>query len=553
MLRTNTLQAFDLIGDDVATEIGRSIKQFENYLASDDQSDSLLSALNHINKLKGIFTLLDARGPLTLINEILVVAEQLPLVDKKSRNLMETLSISLLRLQRYLEHVGKKSDDMPELLLPAINSLRKQLGKQSLLESSFFKVDLERRRPDSPIDLAENRQSPKSRYYRKMYHIGLIEVLRRTSIKGGLKMMQRALQNLDDGLRLSNSHDLWWISEVLMDSFIEKKLQLTSERLKIFTRIDYQIKQLDQGNAETKEQSKRKAIDLTKEALYLSTISHQDSLKRSDLLDYFELKEPVIKEQQLRVERDEYNGPSESDFSAITDSLMSELSEIELLMCRLSHKVIQTKLQKQTLEKMLRLKKMLFILKEETQIIRLSMGISLIENTIECRSAMQEKDIEFLNVVLDNISTALTLARQSNNLGSQETRRARLSDEMESIRSDAHQAIKSLMETMANFMANNRKTLLLKGVPNLLDKVLDSFTKLKIPRAAQQVVASRQYFSNYLQQNPHSTPEESIQYFADIIGGLEFYLDTMAFTAHPSEQTLEFIDSSLDSLRKTTR
>lgn len=551
MLRTNTLQAFDLISDDVISEIGHLTQQLEGFVSHPERTDSLVAALNHINKLKGIFTILDANGPLILINEIMEVAEQLLNAKKSRKRHLECLSIALLRLQRYLEHVGRKSDEMPELLLPVINRLRTQLEKPALPESHFFQVNLDKRRMDSPIAFDKNEQSSKSRYYRKMYHVGLIEVLRQRCVVGGLKMMQRALQSLDNGMRLNTSLDLWWICDVLMDSFITRKLQLTRQRLKIFSRIDSQIRQLDHKVPVASETHAVKAIELTTEVIYLCSISHSEDRSRSKLIQHFGLDEPTIKESQLRAERDEFNGPSESDFSAITESLMTEITEIESLTAQLSDKVIQTKLQNQVYAKMQNLKKMLFVLKEETQTIRLSMGINLLKDSIDCRCPVPNKDIEFLRVVIENITSAINESQLESNLGNKDTRRSRLSDEMEIIRKDAHSSIKNIMEIISNFVANNRKTLLLKGVLEHLDKAQDHFQSLKVTRAAQQVASCKQYFINHLQQNPKSTPEEAIHYFADTIGGLEFFLDTMAFSSVPSDETLDFIDSSLSSLRKT--
>ncbi|MEP2300638.1 MAG: hypothetical protein ABJJ39_10530, partial [Kangiellaceae bacterium] len=124
-----------------------------------------------------------------------------------------------------------------------------------------------------------------------------------------------------------------------------------------------------------------------------------------------------------------------------------------------------------------------------------------------------------------------------------------LSKDMSKVRAEAHGVVKQLMEMISKFTREGKKILLLKPGGELLSKVRKHFISLDVKQAIPIVDQCSLYFINHLQQNPKETSNTEINLFADVIASLEFYLETMEFTAKPSERILSFAEHSLETLK----
>lgn len=551
MPHSNNLQALDMIIEDLFTEINQSVSALDTFLRGKSKAQALQDTLEHLNKLSGIFSLLEMNGAKQLVLEITYLVSG---IEKRNGNtqtkIIEIVSTTLLRLHRYLEHVNLKNFDIPELLLPTINQLRGVARKKPLSESAFFSANVNLARKNKEVVLITSESSAnESRHFRQMYQIGLIEVIRQTNKAGGLKMMRKALEKLDQRCPRPSSPNLWWLAGVLMVCFIDESLYLSKDRLKLFSRIDRQIRNIENKSRSLYQNHKIEMDLLASDMLYLLWISQSKSNELTTLLKHFELSSASISDNLLRKEFIELSGPSQQDFNSLADAILQELSDIEVNLAPARLPNYQPNDIEPAMLQMHSLNNMLKILQVDDQVIRLSMAIDLIEKSIDSEKVLAERDINILHVVVDKIRTSVNESELAKYSADSSSTRTQLSKDMSKVRAEAHGVVKQLMEMISKFTREGKKILLLKPGGELLSKVRKHFISLDVKQAIPIVDQCSLYFINHLQQNPKETSNTEINLFADVIASLEFYLETMEFTAKPSERILSFAEHSLETLK----
>ena len=555
MAQVSALQSLDLILEDVSAEINLSINALDHYSRSPEKSKGIGKCLSHLSKLKGVFTLLEMHGAQRLISECIKLAESLAKRNQQAqKRLLNVISTALARLMRYTEHVNQKPADLPQLLLPTINFLRAAVKDAPLGESAFFECDTIRQRANKDLVLITSEETGiQSRHYRKMYQIGLIEVIRQTNLSGGLNMMRKAMQKLDEECARPNCPNLWWIADCLLLAFAEKGLTLTRARLKLFSRLDRQIRKIENKSENRVDNNKLEMNSLAREMLYLIWICGVDNLQISELLSHFELSKAPLNDAELRKELDELRGPSDQDYHSIAEALVEEIRSIELILSEDEDAEKSGVDLAQAIKQMKNLNSLLKVLQVDDQIVRLGVAIDLIEKAITKENHLEEKDANILFIVLESIRNSVEQSELAKYSGKRAMRREKLSQAQAAICEQTHRQIKQLIAQFTQFSQNKRKALLLKNSDTLLKQIQSGFEQLKVTDAIPVLEGCQVFINHHLIKNPHTTSETVINLFADVVGGLEFYLETLAFTAKPSPRILEFSESSLLQLNRLIR
>ena len=555
MSQVSSLQSLDLILEDVSAEINLSINGLEQYSKDSKDKQPLKKTIEHLKKLKGVFTLLEMQGAQRLVSDAIALIKSLPIKKKETRaKLLEIVTTALARLMRYTEHVNQKPYDMPQLLLPAINNMRAAINATTLSESAFFKGETRKPRANlRPVMVTTEESAEQSRHFRQMYQIGFIEVLRQTNVIGGLKMMQRSMTLLDEECPRPNSPNLWWIAQAMLDGYIHNALKVTKSRLKILARLDLQIRQVENKPTHILNDNRAETRLLAKEMLYLSTISGADTEIINQVLDHFEIASTELTDSLLRQESEAMRGPSDKDYHSIAETLLEEIHVLEDAIHNSQENEFEPLDLPQTLKQITNLNSLLKILQVDDQAARLSVAIDLLTKAIEEDMALEDKDINILKIVLESISKIVNESELAKYSSKAAVRRSKLEPEKLVICEQAYKDVQILIKEFLSFTQQNRKQILLKKVREQVDKILEAI-KLLDSQAAVQVMEGCKVFLDYhLTKNPHSTSEKAINLFADIVSSLEFYLETLKFTAKPNNQIMEFAQDSLLKLNRETK
>src|SRR3546814_19720319 len=109
--------------------------------------------------------------------------------------------------------------EIPELLLPAINALRQACAQPPLPESFFFSVRLDHARPALDVPVRSGAAPvAEARRLRQMYQVGLLGFIREENLPASLKLMGRALTRLDHLFVASPGGRLCWYGSAPADT-----------------------------------------------------------------------------------------------------------------------------------------------------------------------------------------------------------------------------------------------------------------------------------------------------------------------------------------------
>jgi hypothetical protein len=554
---TVSLQTLDLILEDISAEINLAINALDSFGRDIQAPKKLAKSLQHLTKCRGIFELLEMPAASLLVQDCIKIVKKLKKLQSLEKNkYLELLSTSLVGLIRYVEYVNLKNTALPELLLPTINYIREVVNAPLIAESHFFKVDPNLPRPEKLISsLISEEVAAKSRHYRQQYQIGLIEVLRQTNITGGLKMMQKSMHKLDLECARARCPNLWWIAQVMMDGFIEQKIRLTPNRLRLFSKIDRQIRNLENRPLNRTSDAKKEMLQLATEMLYLASISHADSKQWQLLSKHFDLQASTLSEQAILEQQQDLKGPTERDYHSIAEALIEETGKIEKSMLNISTNEFNARSYQAVLKQMTGLQNLLKILQVEEQVMRLSVAIDLIENSLQQKQMLSEKDTNILFLVLKNIASAVSESKLARYSKGESQGRARISEAKLKICEKTEAAVKQLIQGfgLLNLQGDTAITAdELKPLKQSLNEITLGFKQLNVLKALPILDACQSFLEHHFVHVISNQHEQTVEYFADIVSSFEFYLETLKFTADPSARIFEFAEASMNQLESLT-
>ncbi|HCC4794358.1 TPA: crotonase/enoyl-CoA hydratase family protein [Pseudomonas aeruginosa] len=277
--------------------------------------------------IRGTLNLIELAGAELLAQEALQLATDIPTgVSEERDGQLAALGNALYVLRRYLENVEANRQEIPELLLPAINEVRCAAGQPALPESFFFSARLDIPRPPSTaIDHlpSEAELGEESRRMRHMYQIGLLGLIREQNLYPSLKLMGRALARLDSlhgGVARSR---LCWIGAAAIESIVDGQLLPRKSRKQLFSRIDRELKQLLIGPAYEAPRH------LLKELLYLVALSDGQGPRSREVRELHGLAPLPFTDHLLEEESQRLSGPGQSVMRSLSTAIREELAGVK--------------------------------------------------------------------------------------------------------------------------------------------------------------------------------------------------------------------------------
>ena len=217
--------SLSLVRDELFATMEQAEQGLEQFIAERQNGSLLQHAVECLQQIRGTLNLIELAGAELLAQEALQLATDIPTgVSEERDGQLAALGNALYVLRRYLENVEANRQEIPELLLPAINEVRCAAGQPALPESFFFSARLDIPRPPSTaIDHlpSEAELGEESRRMRHMYQIGLLGLIREQNLYPSLKLMGRALARLDSlhgGVARSR---LCWIGAAAIESIVD--------------------------------------------------------------------------------------------------------------------------------------------------------------------------------------------------------------------------------------------------------------------------------------------------------------------------------------------
>ena len=230
--------------EELDNTLGDIVHRLEKFTEDRTNTGLVQEASLLLQQILGIVRIVELGGAELLVREFVLLTDSLQ-EENNSDEPLEALGNGLFIFQRYLDFILTRRDELPELLLPSINLLRKRRGVSALPESQFFVVRVGAPAVSGdPLCQDPERTRMTTRRLRQMYQIGLLGLLSHKRPYAGMRLMQRAtihLSALHGHLPFSR---FCRVVSACLEAFVDMEMALSRPRNILFSRVDQYLRRL---------------------------------------------------------------------------------------------------------------------------------------------------------------------------------------------------------------------------------------------------------------------------------------------------------------------
>ncbi len=521
----------DLILTEAQTSLSAYIEDPEG------ESSRLNECIEHLHMVQGTLQMVELFGASQLAEEMEDLARSLAAgkVDKKD-DAYDVLMSAMLQLPDYLESLLAGSKDVPMVLLPLLNDLRAARNASLLSENVLFfpNIDLT---DDSEVstDVAKGQLLSVAKKLRPHYQVGLLGWFKGDKVASSLKRILAVLDELEKNSSHAAVRRLWSISAGIIEGLTSQGLDSSLSVKMLLGQVDRSIKQL----IDTGEDKFAKAVsgDLLKNLLYYVARVNKESDRVNRIKDTYRLSELLPGDKELEEARSGLGGLNTELLKTVSQGIREDLLEVKDILEIYAHSEAKD---------MERLK----VLPELLGKIADTLGMLGLGEPRENVLTQKEKVNEIVqgafepsdDSIMDIASVLLTveaqlnsfIANRSANLNKDskpdadsgmpdgEYREVLTAVVREALQdfSDARQAILSYLEDPHNKQ-------LLKVVLTRLEQVSGAMFMMPFQHLDKQIDSLRSYIMKVL-LNAGEVPDAQTQdYIADVVTGIEYYLESV--------------------------
>ena len=521
--------SLSLVRDELFATMEEAEQNLEHFIAERQNGNLLQHSVECLSQIRGTLNLIELAGAELLAQEALNLAHDIPAgVGEDRDGQLAALGNALYVLRRYLENLEAHRQEIPELLLPAINDVRQAAGQPSLPESFFFSARLDLPRPLRAVTVPQVEDPEREvRRLRQMYQVGLLGLIREQNLYPSLKLMSRALAKLDLLLGSASRTRLCWVGAGALEALVDAQMLPRKTRKQVFARLDRELKQLI-GNPqyETPRQ-------MLKELLYLTALADTRGPRASELRQVFGLAPLPFTDHLLEDESQRLSGPGQSVMRSLSAAIREELTAVKDQLDLIERGVSQADALGILHTQLGKLAKTLGMVGLNSASIALQHQHTVVAGWVSKGAA---DDASALNALAD---TLLYVESMAGNLERGERPSARAlplgEDESFAVHQLAEARIVVIDEAQAGlalakraitaYLESNGDKLHLANVPISLQAVRGGLWFLGQERAALLVGACADYIQQQMIETTQMPSEQMLETLADALTGLEYYLE----------------------------
>jgi predicted RNA-binding protein with EMAP domain len=545
--------SLSLVRDELFATIEQAEQSLEQFIVDRHNGSLLQQAVESLQQVRGTLNLIELTGAELLAQEILQQATDIPAgVGEERDNQLAALSNALYVLRRYLENVDAHRQEMPELLLPAINELRQSAGQQPLPESFFFSVRLDQARVPSASSLPEvSAQYLMARRLRQMYQVGLLGFIREQSPQPSLKLMGRALARLDSLYAIDPRARLCWIGAAALEAMVDGQLIARKSRKQLFARIDRELKQLLANEHYEAPRS------LQKELLYLVALADSQGPRVTEVRSVFGMTAMPFTDHLLEEEYQRLAGPGQAVMRSLSSAIREELASVKDVLDLIERGTAQP-------ESLGSLHALLGKLAKTLGMVGLTSAANALHAQLPAVGSWAEGAAvspESLNRLADAVLYVESMVADLERGERRDTRQAatpvmteaesfaqhQLTEARIVVIDEAQGGLAMAKRAITAYLESNGDKLHLANVPSTLQAVRGGLWFLGQARAGNLVGACGEFIQKQMLEAAQMPSEQMLETLADALTSLEYYLEGGA-VLRPDAQP-DVLDLAADSVR----
>lgn len=543
-----------LVRDELFATMEEAEQSLEHFIIDRNNGGLLQQAVENLKQVRGTLNLIELTGAELLAQEILQLATDIPVGAGEDRDVqLAALSNALYVLRRYLESVDASRQEIPELLLPAINALRQACTQPPLPESFFFSVRLDHARPATEVSPRPGgAPAAEARRLRQMYQVGLLGFIREENLPASLKLMGRALSRLDCLFIETPASRLCWIGSAALESQLDGQLLPRKSRKQLFSRLDRELKQVLGNPAYEAPRS------LLKELLYVVALADSKGPLASQVRQIFSLSPLPFTDHLLEDESQRLAGPGQAVMRSLSSAIREELASLKDLLDLIERGTAQAEAYSNLHNLLGKLAKTLGMVGLSSAASTLQAQLGDVSGWSLERTPGPEVIQRLADAVLYVESMVASLERGDRRENKPQVARPgmeaeafanhQLTEACIVVIDEATAGLALAKRAITAYLESNGEKLHLANVPFSLQAVRGGLRFLEQERAAELIGACADFIQKHMLESNQMPPEQLLETLADALTSLEYYLEGGAVLRR-DDSRLSVLDLASESVR----
>lgn len=553
----NQATSFNIVREEVLESLGQAEAALERFLENRESAADMQLCIDQFSALKGVFDIIELEGAKILCEEILEVANEVPVgAGDEKDSVLTVMGKGIFSLSRYLDFINTRQKDLPELLIPVVNELRQQRNLALIPDSHYFMVNLKQNRPDQGIQSAGDEQIAEvSKRYRHMYMVGLLGIIKGEHVPLCMRLMLRSMEGLEKLCGDKPVSKLWWLMSAALEGLGElAPTEIADGRKRLFMQIERYIRKLSVSPAQCLDVEP--PIGIVKDLLYINALVKGSSERCKSVLDIYSLSDfpdsEIDRQHQIAL----LMGPGSSVLASVSAALCDELNQVKDQI-DLSSRVLTQEPEdlKEIIAALRKILSTLVLINLDGEAKQVNVQVERFESwlaegkKIESDDLMQTADA--LLAVEDSIRNLEgTLVNQAENtVGSHNILTHELDQAQINVLKEADSGLSITKRSLNDFVESEWDKMHLTNVVSTLASVRGGFQFLEKDRAANIVSICSRYIDNSIIRFDEPPRESELNAIADVLSSLEYYLEGMLTSSGGfGEQVLDLAEDALKQL-----
>jgi chemosensory pili system protein ChpA (sensor histidine kinase/response regulator) len=524
--------ALEWVKGDIAETLKQARSALDAFVETTD-NDTLGDCLACIHQVHGALQMVEFYGAALLAEEIeaLALALQAGRVSQRDESI-RLLQQALGQLPLYLDRIHSARRDLPLVVLPLLNDLRSARGESLLSETSLFSPQLLSIAPLSEETLAQ-RAPPDLNEQVRQWHLllqqALAGLLREDHGPSNLEDMARVFAHLEALCQGAPLLPLWQVTSALVEGMLTGVIANSPALRSLLKASDKQLKRLlVQGIGGINQPA---PDELLKSLLFYVAKVTRPTPRMQSLKERYGLDEALPDSAVVDAERARLAGPDRNAMGSVLGALCEELVRVKE---RLDLFVRSDRQHTSDLDALLA---PLRQIADTLAVLGFGQPRKVIIDQLAVVLSLAQGQREPNDAVLMDVAGALlyveaTLAGMAGTVEPENREESRLpTTDLTQIHQlvirESCQCLKQAKELVIDCIDAQWERQRLESLPELLSQVRGALAMIPLPRAASLMRGCTDYIDEQLMINDAVPSAEQLEHFADVISGLEYYLERM--------------------------
>ena len=551
----------------VKEEIDDTMKQarnaLEEYVENQEDATQLRFCVTYIHQVYGTLQMVELYGASLFAEEMeLLIQALLSNEVTQKDDAHEVLMRAILQLPEYLERIQRGMKDNPLILMPIMNDLRTARGAMLLSESALFTPDLDQAEPvviEESVDFFGVDPKALAKKLRPLYQIGLLGWYRDKGTKDSLTKLMKVLTQLEQVCSRDEVVRLWWVAKGIVESLIMDGVEGNITLKLLLGQVDREIKRLiDLGEQEL---SGNPSEELLKNLLYYIAQSAPVTPRVEEIQKKYNLSSVLKSDKEVESDRESLAGPNadlmETVSVAISEDLTRVKDALDLLLRSDERDVSTLEPQVEILKKMADTLGMLGmgvprkVIQEQAEIIQSMVSGELAPDEsrlMETAGALLFVESSLVGLVESSHAEEDQLHETVIENGDTMLANAELNQIHDAVLKEITVEIAKSKDAIVAFIDAPMDFEQLKLVPSYFEAAKGGMSIIGLEKASDLLASANTYITKDILENADAPSQQNLEYIADVISSIEYYLEAIREKRPNSEAILDVAYESLNAL-----